>query len=73
MSNSGNNDVVSIFINKCLKKENSTIFGDGKQARNFVSVRDIVQANILSANSKNADKNKKVRKRHYHYEIALNY
>jgi nucleoside-diphosphate-sugar epimerase len=48
--------VVSIFINKCLKKENSIIFGDRIQAHNFVSVRYIIQANILSANSKNADK-----------------
>ncbi|MDD5148284.1 MAG: NAD-dependent epimerase/dehydratase family protein [Candidatus ainarchaeum sp.] len=35
--------VVPIFINKCLKKENPVIFGDGLQKRAFTYISDVVE------------------------------
>ena len=40
-----------IFIKAILEDEKLTIFGDGKQSRNFTHVDDIVKANILAAES----------------------
>jgi len=40
-----------IFIKAILKGNTLTIFGDGKQSRNFTHVDDIVQANILASES----------------------
>ncbi len=40
--------VISIFVDKLLKGQNITIFGDGEQTRDFIYVKDIVQANILA-------------------------
>ncbi|MDI6751884.1 MAG: GDP-mannose 4,6-dehydratase [bacterium] len=47
----GEAGVVAIFIQKMLKKETPTIFGDGSQERDYVCVDDVVEAN-LSALSK---------------------
>ena len=44
--------VIPIFINRCIKGESLVIYGDGGQTRDFVFVDDIVQANILAAESK---------------------
>ncbi|MGA2667129.1 MAG: NAD-dependent epimerase/dehydratase family protein [Patescibacteria group bacterium] len=41
--------VVAIFMRNCLKNENPTIFGTGKQERSFTFVRDVVNANLLVA------------------------
>jgi len=41
--------VITTFINQLLKNRPITIFGDGKQTRDFVSVKDVVQANLLAA------------------------
>ncbi len=41
--------VITTFINQALRKKPLTVYGDGKQTRDFVWVRDIVQANMLSA------------------------
>lgn len=40
--------VLTIFINQALADRPLTIYGDGKQIRDFVSVNDIARANILA-------------------------
>lgn len=42
-------NVIPIFVFKILAGEPITIFGDGDQTRDFVNVRDIVQANLKAA------------------------
>ena len=46
--------VISIFINSMLKNKAPTIYGDGKQKRDFVNVKDVVEANILALTKKEA-------------------
>jgi UDP-glucose 4-epimerase len=43
--------VIPIFIDKLLKNESPLIYGDGKQTRDFVSIKQVVEANILAAKS----------------------
>lgn len=43
--------VITIFINKLLKGESPVIFGDGKQIRDFIYVKDIILANIKAMHS----------------------
>lgn len=40
---------VPIFIDKALRGDEITIFGDGEQTRDFIYVKDIVQGNLLAA------------------------
>ncbi|MEP6572120.1 MAG: NAD-dependent epimerase/dehydratase family protein [Gemmatimonadota bacterium] len=40
--------VVSIFISRLLKKQKLIIFGDGKQTRDYVFVRDVARANLAA-------------------------
>lgn len=40
---------IPIFVSKALKNEPIIIYGDGEQTRDFVYVKDVVQANILAA------------------------
>ncbi len=47
--------VISIFINRALKGEPLVIFGDGKQTRDFIYVKDVVKANLLVAESRKAN------------------
>lgn len=42
-------NVIPIFAFKMLRGEMLTIFGDGEQTRDFINVRDVVQANIKAA------------------------
>ena len=44
----GEGGVVSMFMDKMLKKESPMIFGTGEQTRDFVYVGDIMKANILA-------------------------
>lgn len=43
---------IPIFISKAIKNEPITIFGDGEQTRDFVYVKDVVEANVLAAQNK---------------------
>jgi nucleoside-diphosphate-sugar epimerase len=45
-------NVIPIFAFQMLRGETLTIFGDGEQTRDFVSVHDVVQANIKAAQAK---------------------
>ena len=47
--------VVSIFIRQTLSNKNPTVFGDGKQTRDFVFVEDNINATIKALESKEAD------------------
>ena len=40
---------IPIFIQRALKNEPLIVFGDGKQTRDFIYVRDIVAANVFFA------------------------
>lgn len=47
----GEAGVVAIFTEKMLRGESPTIFGTGKQSRDYVYVEDVVQANMLCMES----------------------
>jgi nucleoside-diphosphate-sugar epimerase len=47
--NSGYSGVIARFCTQMLKQEAPTIFGDGKQTRDFVYVQNVVSANLLAA------------------------
>lgn len=40
---------IPIFIKRCLANEPITIFGDGRQTRDLIFVKDVVEANIIAA------------------------
>ncbi len=46
--------VVPIFVKKALNDEPLRIFGDGKQTRDFLNVKDVVSANLLAYSSDKA-------------------
>lgn len=45
----GEAGVVAIFCNRILAGEAMTVFGDGKQTRDYVYVKDVARANVLAA------------------------
>lgn len=46
--------VISRFIDSLLRGEQPVIFGDGEQSRDFTYIQNVVQANLLAAESLNA-------------------
>ena len=46
--------VITVFTNQLLRREIPTVHGDGRQVRDFVHIKDIVQANLLVMESQNA-------------------
>lgn len=44
-------NVIPIFANLIYADKPLTVYGDGEQTRDFLNVRDVVQANILAATS----------------------
>ncbi|PJA47340.1 UDP-glucose 4-epimerase [Candidatus Uhrbacteria bacterium CG_4_9_14_3_um_filter_36_7] len=50
-SHKGEAGVVSIFVRRLLENKPLTVFGDGMQTRDFIYVRDVVQANIAALSS----------------------
>ena len=46
--------VITVFARKLLRHSDPTIYGDGKQTRDFVNIHDIVQANMLAMESREA-------------------
>jgi UDP-glucose 4-epimerase len=40
--------VVSIFVSRLLAGQKLTVFGDGRQTRDYVFVRDVARANVLA-------------------------
>ena len=48
----GEAGVVAIFCQKLVKSQKPVICGDGEQTRDFISVRDVVQANLIALDPK---------------------
>ena len=46
--------VIMIFLNRLTQNAQPTIYGDGKQTRDFVYVEDVVQANMLALTTQKA-------------------
>lgn len=44
--------MIPIFAFQMLRGETLTVYGDGEQTRDFVNVRDVVQANLKAAMSR---------------------
>ena len=47
-------NVIPIFVNHILNKQPLTIYGDGKQTRDFINVGDVAVANVHAAQSRDA-------------------
>ncbi len=47
----GEAGVIAIFCGRLVAGERPTVYGDGRQTRDYVYVGDVVEANLLAANS----------------------
>lgn len=52
--NSEYSAVIPLFVTKCLRGESPTIYGDGKQSRDFTFVQNNVLANVLASKAEGA-------------------
>ena len=52
----GEAGVIAIFIDKLKKGERPIIFGDGEQTRDFIYVKDVVEANLLALEKETENK-----------------
>lgn len=41
--------VIAIWLGNIIRDENLTIFGDGKQSRDFTYIKDVIHSNLLAA------------------------
>jgi UDP-glucose 4-epimerase len=46
--------VISIFVDRVLKKQTPIVYGDGDQSRDFVYISNVVDANLLAATTPGA-------------------
>lgn len=46
--------VIPIFVKTLLEEEEPVVYGDGQQSRDFIYISDVVQANLLAAESSQA-------------------
>ncbi|MEW6193545.1 MAG: NAD-dependent epimerase/dehydratase family protein [Bacteroidota bacterium] len=46
---------VPIFLTKAIKNEPIVIYGDGEQTRDFIFIKDVVDANIAAATNRNVN------------------
>jgi len=50
----GYGGVIALFLNRLMKNMDLKVYGDGEQTRDFVYVRDVVEANMLALNRKSS-------------------
>ena len=49
--------VVSIFVSRLLERQPLTVFGDGRQTRDYVFVKDVARANVLASSVSSLSRN----------------